>query len=280
MVEKQMGLFGGIEQAQEDPVNVTKKNKYQEGKLYLVNLAEIADNPFLSRSQLDDENFAALVESLKHNGVLQPIVCIIDVNGGLMLAAGNRRFTAAKLIGLKKIPTWVIKGDHAEISLIENVQRENLTAVEEAEALSAIKSRKCYQLDDLAALRGKAVSTVSEILAVASLPKEILDDCRSSKDMPRDILVHISRLASEGEKISFYRDYKSGLRSRKDIKDFKRRLMPKSRRPYEFISGFSAKIKKLDIDKMVPDQCDCIKSKLENLLTEINETLIKLKTKL
>jgi ParB family chromosome partitioning protein len=280
MVEKQMGLFGGIEQAQEEPVKATKNSKYQEGKLYLVNLAEIADNPFLSRSQIVDENFAAFVESLKHNGVLQPIVCIIDVNGGLILAAGNRRFTAAKLIGLTKIPTWVIKGDQAEISLIENVQREGLSAVEEAEALSAIKARRCYQLDDLAALRGKAVSTVSEILAVASLPQEILDDCRSNKDMPRDVLVHISRMASEVEKISFYSEFKSGLRSRKDIKNSKRRPMPKSRRPYEFISGFSAKIKKINIDKMVPDQCDFIKSELENLLTEINETLIKLKNKL
>jgi ParB/RepB/Spo0J family partition protein len=273
MKNMQMGLFGECKHAEDEAVLVEKKTNYQEGRLYFAQTVDIADSCLLSRSQNLDDDFDPFIESLRVNGILQPIVCTIDDNGKLMLAAGVRRLRAAKIIGLPKIPMLVIKGDPAEISLIENVMREGLSVVEESEALSAIKARKSYRLEDLATLRGKAVSTISEILAVALLPAEIRDDCRSNKDVPRDILVNISRLSTDGEKIAFYQDYKAGLRTRKEIISAKRRPMSNNKRPYAFISRFSKQICKIDLDKMVPNEYTSYRSELKKLYEEIGKIL-------
>ena len=269
-----MQLFDN-DSIQRCPKHTLKCGKYQAGKQYSVKIEEIAENPFPSRSQFTGDQIEVLANSVRKSGILQPIVCTIAEDGGLQLAAGERRQRAAILAGHSKIPCWVVKGDPAEISLIENLLRQGLSTVQEAEAVYNLKTRKAYKLEDLASLLDKAVSTVSEIIAVSSLPLVIRNDCRSNMTIPRDVLVHISRLPSDCEKIECYEKFKTGEMSRNDMMSVKRHsvttipLFPASK----LISNFSIRFQKIDFESMVPEECDSYRPELEELQKKIGDTL-------
>jgi len=102
-------------------------------------------------------------------------------DGGLLLVSGERRYQAAKLAGLRTIPAVFTDGEPTEISIVENLLRENLTAIEEAEAIDRLKARHNYLLSDLSAALGKSDSTLSEILSLTKLPDEIKQDINDYK---------------------------------------------------------------------------------------------------
>ena len=91
----------------------------------------IPDQP---RKTFNEESLSELADSVKQKGVLQPVIIKNDLEGNIYLVAGERRLRAARLAGLREIPAMVTKGNPAEIALIENIQREDLNPVEEAEA--------------------------------------------------------------------------------------------------------------------------------------------------
>jgi ParB/RepB/Spo0J family partition protein len=273
--EFQLDIFGTDEPVTEKSEKKTEpKCKYQHGKLYEVECSAIVSNPSQPRTHFSDEKIEALAESIKNHGILQPIVCIVASDGTLLLAAGERRLRAAISAGLRKVPVWIADGDLIKISLVENMLREDLTAVEEAEAIYSLKADKNCRLEDLSALLGKAVSTISEMMAVGSLPLEILDDCRCDPGMPRDILVLISRLPTDEKKISYYREFRAGKLTRKDLKPGGATL--KTRQVSEFITSFAKSFNGLNWDLAEEDR-EKVVSELERLYARIGETLDKLK---
>jgi ParB family chromosome partitioning protein len=256
--------------------NTRKSSKYQPGKLFSINISAISENTSSSRSFLSEEKTAALAESIKVKGLLQPVVCILSNDEQLVLAAGTRRLRAAKQAGFNKIPCWIVNGDPDEISLIENLFRDDLTTVEEAEAIANLKIKRGYRLDDLSTILNKAVSTISEILAVSSLPQVIRDDCRSNSSISRDILVHISRLASDDEKLVHYEDFKAGKSSRSDVMSVKRRSNGHKKSSHAFITNFTNRIKKIDFNNLASSECDEMRAEMEELHKTTGEMLIKL----
>jgi ParB-like chromosome segregation protein Spo0J len=139
---------------------------------------------------------------------------------------------------------------------------------------SVFKAKKSYRLEELATLLGKAVSTISEMLAVATLPVEILDDGRSNPEMPRDILVLISRLATDAKKITYYRGFKAGKLTRKDLKPGEATL--KARYASAFITSFAKRFNRFNLD-LVQEDREKVLSELERLYARIGETLNKLR---
>ncbi len=143
-----------------------------------IDLDSIAPNPFQPRRHFDVQSLNELAESIRSNGVLQPVL-VKRVSNGYMLVAGERRCKASKIAGFSTVPAIVRDYNNqylAELALLENIQREDLTIVEEAEAyLNAIKSLNLTHLE-LATKIGKSRSYVSNALGILSLPSEVLKE--------------------------------------------------------------------------------------------------------
>jgi len=140
--------------------------------------------------------------------VLQPVLISKDRDGQVRLVVGERRYRAAKMAGMERIPAILTKGNPHEIALIENLQRENLLPMEEAEALERLAVDHGYTHENLSQAIGKARSTVTEILSLNRLPEPIKVECRSSKGVPRRLLVEIAKGQTEEEMIRLFEKVK------------------------------------------------------------------------
>ncbi len=141
-----------------------------------INLDEIQPNPYQPRKHFDEDSLRELAESIRANGVLQPVL-VKKVMNGHMLVTGERRCRAAKMAGFTTIPAIVRDYNNqylAELALLENIQREDLTIIEEAEAYkNAIDSLNLTHLE-LAQKIGKSRSYVSNTLGILTLPASIV----------------------------------------------------------------------------------------------------------
>ena len=124
----------------------------------------IRPNPDQPRRHMDPDKLNELADTIKQKGLLQPLVVQIDENGDYTLIAGERRLLACKMAGVKRVPVMVKTGDRAELALIENIQREDLNPVDEAEALNDLMLNHQYTQEELASKIGKARSTIAETL--------------------------------------------------------------------------------------------------------------------
>ena len=143
----------------------------KEGALYC-NLDEIQVNPYQPRTVFDQEKIEELTRSIKEKGVIQPLL-VRKVRGGYQLVAGERRLRAAKKAGLEKIPVVVkeiSKAELLEYSLIENLQRENLNPIEEAEAYKRLIKDFDYTQQKVSQVLGKNRATVANQLRLLKLP--------------------------------------------------------------------------------------------------------------
>ncbi len=150
--------------------------KVVEGEnVYQMEIANIEPNPDQPRKYFGEAQQRELEDSIRVHGVLQPLI-LVKRGDKYMIVAGERRYRAAKAIGLNTVPALVKQIDDSmirEISLIENLQRENLNAIEEAEAIDELMRMNGYTQDKLAARIGKARSSVANILRLLALDDEV-----------------------------------------------------------------------------------------------------------
>lgn len=136
---------------------------------------EIRPNPYQPRKSFNEEALRELSESIKNHGVFQPIIVKKGIRG-YDLIAGERRLRASKMAGLDKIPTIVkdfSDDEMREIALLENIQRENLTAIELAWAYKGIIDNLDIRQEDLALRIGKSRSHITNTLGLLNLPEEV-----------------------------------------------------------------------------------------------------------
>jgi len=161
-------------------------------------LADIRPNPGQPRRYFEPAAMADLAASIRTRGLLHPIIVARD-GGGFMILAGERRYRAARLAGLEQVPALIRDDDPLELALIENLQREDLTPLEEADALGQLAERCGYTHDQLARLIGKSRPYVSNTLTLRRLPDPIKTECRQQPQVSREILIALAR-AESGEK--------------------------------------------------------------------------------
>ncbi|GBG96905.1 ParB/RepB/Spo0J family partition protein [Lactococcus termiticola] len=140
-------------------------------------LKSIVKNPYQPRTHFDEEALEELADSIKENGVLQPIILRESKVIGYELLAGERRFQASKKAGLTEIPAIVRDYDDEEmmrLAILENLQRENLDPIEEARSLQALKDKLVLSPEDISKQLGKSRSYVSNSLRLLKLPESIL----------------------------------------------------------------------------------------------------------
>ena len=160
-------------------------------------LAQIGTNPDQPRKTFTPDELNELATSIKEKGVLQPILLRTVQNKPYTyeIVAGERRFRASKIAGLNEIPALVKSMDNnnaMEIALIENVQRENLTPIEEADAYKNLMECCDYELPDVAKLIGKSESYIRNMLRLTSLPESVqilVNEGRISASHARTIAV-------------------------------------------------------------------------------------------
>lgn len=181
---------------------------YEKGKLYELPLTAVQPDPEQPRKYFDEQALAELAASITSHGVLQPILVRQGADETFIIVSGERRYQAAQQAGLANIPAIITDGEPAEISIIENLLRENLTAIEEAEAIERLRAVHDYGVTDLAATLGKPVSTLSEILSLNKLPQEVKDDCRNAPKALRSILTLIARQNTPEKMTALYTRYK------------------------------------------------------------------------
>ena len=147
----------------------------EENDIKEIPVSEIRPNPYQPRKTFNDEALNELAESIKNYGVFQPIIVKKGLRG-YDLIAGERRLRASKIAGLTKIPAIVKEftdDEMREISLLENIQRENLTAIELAWAYKGIIDNLDIRQEDLAQKIGKSRSHVTNTLGLLNLPKSV-----------------------------------------------------------------------------------------------------------
>ncbi len=140
-----------------------------------LNLDQLSPNPFQPRSDFDQEKLDELAQSIKEHGIIQPIV-VRHVEGKYQIVAGERRWRAAQIAGLEKVPVVVKEMDDAsmmQMALIENVQREDLNPMEEALAYKRLMEEFELKQDEVASRVGKSRSAVANSVRLLNLPEEV-----------------------------------------------------------------------------------------------------------
>jgi len=138
-------------------------------------ISEIKPGREQPRKHFDDTALSELAESVKRFGVLQPLIVAPSVNGGYQLIAGERRWRAAELAGLKQVPAIVrdiVEHEQLEVALIENVQRVDLSPIEQAVSIERLHQQFNLAYADIAVRLGKAATTVNNIVRLLQLPTE------------------------------------------------------------------------------------------------------------
>ena len=154
----------------------------QEGTIGSLPVEKIRANPFQPRKEFDETALEELTNSIIENGVIQPVTVCRD-GDGYQLISGERRLRAVMQAGFKFIPAYVIEAhddsSKLELALIENIQREDLNAIEVALALKSLTTKCRLTQDEIAKKVGKNRSTVSNFLRLLKLPLQIQDSIRN-----------------------------------------------------------------------------------------------------
>ena len=212
------GAGAGEQEGEKAPVRrlavAGSLQRRQRTVLTLVRLRDVHPNPDQPRKHFDDEKLGELAASIKAHGLLQPIV-VRPVAAGFELVAGERRFRAAHLAGVDRLPALVREvEDPLELALIENLQREDLSPLEEAEGLAALIARHGYSHREVAELLGKSRPYVSNILAITRLPDAVKADLeRDGGAVSRELLMGVARQEDPLAALALWRRLQLGVLS-------------------------------------------------------------------
>ena len=189
------------------------------GKIIPIN--QIEPNPDQPRVEIGD--LTELTSSIKQKGVLEPLlVKPVRETGNWMIIAGERRWRAANLAGLKEVPCIELDIDEksiAEIALIENLQRKDLTIWEEADGLAALAENYGYTHEEIAKKISKSRTTVTESMAIAGIPQEIRQKCRESNISAKSTLLEIARQFDDAAMFDFVQNITSKGLKREEIRN-------------------------------------------------------------
>ncbi len=167
-------IFGeDVSEVLED-IQQGKADTHVSGR-FEVPLDEVRPNPYQPRKNFDDDRLKELAQSIQQHGVFTPILVKKSING-YELIAGERRLRASKIAGLEKIPAILMEFDDQqmmEIALLENIQREDLNAIEEAKAYEKMIQKVGYTQEELASRIGKSREHVANTLRLLKLPASL-----------------------------------------------------------------------------------------------------------
>ena len=234
------GLPTGL-QMRHDAHYVEELSQHRPAQLgRMIPLDKLDPNP--EQPRVDFGDLAELTASIAEKGVLEPLLVKPNrLTGRWMIIAGERRFRSAQKAGLKEVPCVEMEVDDgtiAEIALIENMQRKDLTVWEEADGLLALCERFGYTHDDVARKVGKSRTTVTEAMAIARIPQDVREICKQADVNAKSSLLQIVRQPDDDSMMSLARKIASQGLNRNDAREVRRqemgpRVVPEAK-PYTF----------------------------------------------
>jgi ParB family chromosome partitioning protein len=196
-------------------------------------IAHISTNPFQPRTKFDDDSLEELAESMKQVGIIQPITVRETNNGYYQLITGERRLRAAKIAGINRIPAY-IRGandsDLLEMALVENIQREDLDAIEIAISFQRLIDECNLTQENLSQRVGKKRATVSNYIRLLKLPAEIQLGIREKKISMGHARAIINIEDPKEQLELYYRIVRHDLSVRK-VEELVRKLTEKKEKP-------------------------------------------------
>jgi ParB family chromosome partitioning protein len=178
----------------------------------------IDPNPLQPRIQMGD--LADLVASVKERGILEPVIVRAAAKGRFQLVSGERRLRAAQAAGLKAVPAVeldVDDGEALEVALVENLQRRDLDAFEEADGLAALRERFGLTQEQLARKLARSRTQITETLAIGSIPPPVRDLCMKKGVVGRTALLQVARAGSREKMESAVLRLASGMSRPEDV---------------------------------------------------------------
>lgn len=204
------------------------KTNRSVGKIIPIN--QIEPNPEQPRVELGD--LTELSSSIKQKGVLEPLLVKPLEDGTWMIIAGERRWRAANLAGLREVPCIELDIDEkaiAEIALIENLQRKDLTVWEEGDGLAALAHQFGYTHDEIAKKISKSRTTVTELMTIAGIPEKIREKCKAGGIVAKSTLLEIARQFDDQAMFDFVEKISSQDLTRDEVRKSARPEKPTSK---------------------------------------------------
>ena len=166
----------------------------EQGGITTMKIGDIEPNREQPRRDFDPEQLNLLAQSITKHGVIQPLT-VREHNGAYQIVAGERRWRAAKIAGLSEVPVRIMEltdSETAQIALIENLQREDLNPIEEANGYKQLAEKYGFKQEEIAASVGKARSSIANSIRLLELPEEVQELARQGKLSPGHCKVLLS----------------------------------------------------------------------------------------
>ncbi len=211
---------------------VTSQRSESIGRM--LDIRRVQPNPHQPRKDFGD--LSEMVVSVKEKGILEPIL-VRSHEGQYQIIAGERRYQAARLAGLQRIPCIEVDVDARgmlEISLIENLQRRDLTPFEEAAAIQRLSDQFRYTHEEIAKKLGKSRTVITEILSLNRIPEEVQEKCRQADIVSKSMLLQIVRLPTAEKMHAMIDKIASEGMTREEARDYKREQRQTKRRNFTF----------------------------------------------
>lgn len=243
----------------------------------MIPIDEIDPNPDQPRQVMGD--LSELMASIAEKGIIEPLI-VRQRGGRYQIVAGERRYQASVQVGLRELPVVIRDVDDneiVEVALVENIQRKDLSAFEEAEALHTLAERCGYTHEDLARRMGKSRTNVTESLALAQMPTEVRNLCRLADISSKSLLLQIVRQQDTQKMIALIerltRDGGGAAVTREQAR--KVAAKPKPGRPKAFVFKYLPPAKtfslKLQFKKSEVDKTEVIAA-LEGIIADLRKS--------
>jgi len=247
---------------------------YERGKLYEISIIDFKLDPDQPRKVIDPDALAELTASIKTHGILQPLLFRQGDQGWLYIVSGERRYRAAKELGLLTLPAMLVEGNHAEIALVENLLRQDLTAVEEAEALQRLKDDQQYTDEQLSGVIGRARTTLSDILLINRLPAEIRDECRGDRKVSKSALIEIARKKQARAMLTAWTKYKEKQAKAAAGATRKEKAPPTPEELIDWVTKANTKLNAIDPAAWTEEEKTALAEALEDLQETVGGLLL------
>jgi ParB family transcriptional regulator, chromosome partitioning protein len=211
----------------------------------LIPIEDIEANPHQPRRNLGE--LAELVASIREKGILEPLLVRTLEGRRYQIIAGERRYRAAVEAGLDEVPCIIRESSDAEtmeLALIENLQRKDLTAFEEADGLLALAESHGYTHEKMAEKLGKSRSSVTETLSLAAMPEDIRQMCRLADIQSKSLLIQVVRQSDSKKMMALLERFqKEGISTRQDARQVTASRKKAAGRPKNFVFRYQPKEK-------------------------------------
>jgi len=239
------------------------------GRMVAIDLLD--PNPSQPRQVMGD--LSELMASVSEKGIIEPLI-VRQRGGRYQIIAGERRYHAAVQVGLAEVPVIVREVDDIEVmelALVENLQRKDLTAFEEAEALMQLAQKCSYTHEDMARKLGKSRTAVTESLSLNNMPDEVRNLCRLADITSKSTLLHIVRQQDPTKMLALVEKLASqGGATREAVRQ--ETAKPKAGKPKHFVFAFRPETKafqlRMSFKKGRVDKGEIINA-LENIIKEL-----------